>query len=860
MADIPVISLDPYLASVEAVLLALQAAGLIPSLDPLDYIISAFDGKPKLEDTALAALRLQASPWWPLRALGNNLQIWVKNGVPLSTGIASDRQELSYWIQGTIDSLEPIVYNRFNPYSLDHAIWLAMTSQFGDQAIRQLNSEIANQHAQGPLPALPTQPPPTGPPPLPGSDILVTRDGDELGDIGATLSFELTEIYNQLLLMGTELGGKNTECCKNLVLAIGTITAELNAIAKCVCTPGTTPTPIDLTPIVTELAAIVSAIATIAPGPAIDLAPLVAAVNTISATLASAPATDVSGIVTQLKQTNAMMDVPQAIIDAVAQVGLVNPQDAQLAGGGPWAWINTLLHDEWRKLNHPATPDEVNAAKADPVFGPFVSAKLAGTPMPAFKEVLKMSPSVLGEIAGLGIEKAMEVAYPIGKTLYGPMIADMLKVHQSLVSNFKNVQPGGETTEATALLTEALTFGVAAHWAALLGEKIVPGKHMGVTAIAALLAELAGFKEISQGLIDAEVEAAVATPHRYAMNAITRSHLPTAGQAAEMYSRRKITPAQLDQLMAYAGLNPNWVAPITSIAYRPMSPMMLAAGFANADIDMAKLQGALEYMGIRPEDLPLAEQAIVTRSLQQTRQALVHKAITAYGQGVVDDTELQQILTDSGYGKAASKLVMQDALLERRITLAREIESFIVPEVTQGLLTHAQGVQALEAAGIQPWQADLKATLADTRAALTQARKAAAAAHRLALERQRNLTRAAIAEYERGVLDDAGLTAALVALGLDPTLIATIVAVESAKRAGRLKLVYGQLLDPTAARILTESVAALETQFKKQLIDEATVRAQLAALKLDPLEIEALVARWAAARTAATKTGYQLPI
>ena len=53
-----IINLDPYLESVLAVLDVLQAAGLIPNLDPLQFIFDAFDGRPKLEDTELAALRL----------------------------------------------------------------------------------------------------------------------------------------------------------------------------------------------------------------------------------------------------------------------------------------------------------------------------------------------------------------------------------------------------------------------------------------------------------------------------------------------------------------------------------------------------------------------------------------------------------------------------------------------------------------------------------------------------------------------------------------------------------------------------------------------------------------------------------
>ena len=884
--DVVVPPTDLTTATIEAVNLILSQLGI----SPLDILLGLFGGKPKNEDTNNVIWAYNMSAYWPLHALAANLAMALRNGAPISDSRPEIQQEFGTWKKGTVESIQGftgVQQGEGGPgfwtlFSLINRSWGA--SGDGRQAVLQYVKAIDAITI-----VLAQQTQAAGGGTGGGTGGGETRDNDELGQYGDRIINHLNMILKALgattgVAGGGGTGGIDQQCCDKAVAAIASITAELNTIASAFWSlkVGLPAPPVNnlseiatsiaqATGYIKQLADCVCALTPTTGGTTIDLVPLVAAVNStrdvlatfekcVCDALAKGTGTDVSGIVEQLQKSNAMMDVPQAIIDRLAAIGLVTPSDAQLAGGGPWAWINTFLHDEWLKWNHPATPEEIKAAEADPLIGPVLRAKLAGTPLPSFKEVLKMSPSVLGDIAGTVIEATMEAMFPVGQSLFQPMIKSMLEVHSKEINSLGHVPPFAEQAVADKLLSEALQFGVAAHWAAIVGEKVVPGKHMGVTAIAALLAELAGFAEISKGIIGPEVTAAISIPHTYAMNWKTRSHIPTAGQAAEMYSRRKITSLQMSDLMGFAGLPDGWIGPLSSIAYRPMSPMMLAAGFANADVDMAKLQDTLEYMGIRPEDLPLAEQAVITRSLQQTRQALVNEAVTAYGQGVVSDDELAQILTDAGYGKSASKLVMQRALIARRITLARESESYLVPEVTQGLITADEGLQALEAAGVQPWQAQLKITLAETRAALTQARKALAAERKLELQRQRNLTRAAIAEYERGTIDEPGLTAALLALGLDATLVATIVAVENAKRAGRLKLVFGQLLTPSAAKLLEDQVAALETQFKKQLIDETTLRAQLAALNVDAPELDALIARWAAARAAATKTGYVLPV
>ena len=94
---------------------------------------------------------------------------------------------------------------------------------------------------------------------------------------------------------------------------------------------------------------------------------------------------------------------------------------------------------------------------------------------------------------------------------------------------------------------------------------------------------------------------------------------------------------------------------------------------------------------------------------------------------------------------------------------------------------------------------------------------------------------------------------------MDPVLVASIVAVQSAVRAGRVRYLFGLLLTPQQHLLLVERITAIETQLKKQLIDLASARTQLEQLGIDRSDVEALLARWAAAIGKPTATGQLIP-
>lgn len=109
-------------------------------------------------------------------------------------------------------------------------------------------------------------------------------------DLCHNTSFQLSQIYDQIINGFTVLAGKNdNKCCAAVVKAIGDITGQLSIIAAAVTSISGPGTPIDLGPIVTALGELVAAVGAIGTGPAVDLGPLVDAVNMVAATIERTP-------------------------------------------------------------------------------------------------------------------------------------------------------------------------------------------------------------------------------------------------------------------------------------------------------------------------------------------------------------------------------------------------------------------------------------------------------------------------------------------------------------------------------------------------------------------------------------------
>jgi hypothetical protein len=448
---------------------------------------------------------------------------------------------------------------------------------------------------------------------------------------------------------------------------------------------------------------------------------------------------------------------------------------------------------------------------------------------------------------------------------YGPTIANVVKAPVAALARAEfnvattRLESAGLSTPDNALanaataLDEAFSFGVSSAVVTAAFEAAFPEKLNTLNGAGPMLAEMAGFAEVVKAIREPLYKNAFGKSAEYYYRAKFKPELPDEADAVLWHARRKLTDDQLKNIFNYSGLKAEYETPFIESAYRAISPFMLAAGFTNQDIDEQTIRDAAEFMGLQNRDVDLIIKAVQVRSIESLANSYVQEAMTAYGQGVVSDDELDGAFDDASWGAQAKALGRKRALLLRRINLARDAEATVVPEIRNGLLDEISGTTQLEDAGIQPWKAQLQATKANAGAIIAQRKKQLSDAQRLANERVRNLTRAAEAEFQRGNVDVATLTAALLAIPLDPIVAASIVAVQTAIAQGKQKFVYGKLRSATAAAALKLRVGTITEQIYKKVITPDQGYQELSFEDIDAATITQLVA------TAAAKAGLRFP-
>src|SRR5580658_1146298 len=255
---------------------------------------------------------------------------------------------------------------------------------------------------------------------------------------------------------------------------------------------------------------------------------------------------------------------------------------------------------------------------------------------------------------------------------------------QTSLEGKTNIKPTDWKDIASEAFADAAAFGLGSFAVSAAFEAAFPEKLNTLNSLGPMLATMAGFEEVTRASLAPLFYAGIAQPSRYDANSKFRSLLPNLMQAQIMYSRRKITQTTFDQLAAYAGLSPDYVAPLTAASYRPLQPRALATAIQDTAFPTDEIREILEDNALSPSDVNFYEGVLQYNALRNIRNSYITETLTAYGQGVVADTELDEILTNVGWSDDAKALAKSRALLQRRILLAKEVETQVTALVAAG--------------------------------------------------------------------------------------------------------------------------------------------------------------------------------
>lgn len=837
-------------------------------------IFSLFSGgRPKFQDTDALIAAYNQSAYWPLHALASDLQIAAKNGAPISDSNPAIQAQFSAWKQGTIQSIQSFAHQTPGPtgngyWQLQQLIDLSWDWSSGGQgqvlqavkAIDQmtiglslLSSQTTTTSGTGGGGGGGSGGGGTGSGPIPcQSD---NDNQDEILDLCNALQQAIGSLATTI--SGT---GEDSTCCAAVVQAIASVASQLGIIAASISTPSTPSAPVDLSGVVGALQTLVNATLAYMPTAEAIGTLLSTGLNNIAKAVSSAPAFDTSGIVNTLNQSNLNDIIPAAVTDYWVQNGIIQPALAQLFSDRPWPWLHTALAGAasispiigWveRYLGDTADAEagwRMNYNRMQAWTKAGIDALTGFTPATNPKTIGQLG-ALLKAYVGATDKTIQPVLEPFINTILGQLKANG-------PTSIANIGVDPDTPVATAAGI-ALTAGAAAWLLSFAG--IDEGESL--THIAELIGGLLGFEELKdvqlRPLISHGIEK-VATMNAKAM---FQQELPGHGELAALAARSLITAQQYFAWVPFTGLPGQLQQQNLANAYKPINPRAIASLIADTPFDTAQMQAVLQDNSLSPANVQFLLGLLQYNSTKNVRNSYINEAQTAYGDGVVSDEEFQQVLTNAGWSTEAINFATQKALLQRRIRLAAQTESYIVPEVVAGLLTAEEGLNALEASGVQPWYAQLKITLAQTRAQLNLNKKELAAEAKLANQRNRAGVKAAIADFRNGNINSVALEAALLAANQDPLITTLTVATETAIQQGKLKFVYEQLLTPEAAKVLSDQVAALAAQATHLLIDPTTAQAQLQALHVPQPEVTALIARWFASQTKPTEPEQLLPI
>lgn len=446
-----------------------------------------------------------------------------------------------------------------------------------------------------------------------------------------------------------------------------------------------------------------------------------------------------------------------------------------------------------------------------------------------------------------------------GATIWHGVLKDIFSAYRADLRANATTDPAGVDDVISSALQRASYLGVGSRMVTVLFETFLPKKLNFMNWLGPTLAQLSGYDEIVARSRAPQYHHAFGNLAEYNAAQTFRTRAPEGDEAEELAVRGVITPAQYRKLIGWSGLMTEFEEAKLLAAHRPVSVRALSTAFVDVNFPEDQVRDMMRFTGNRDVDIDVMVEAFKEKSVANLRAQYLSAMVRSTELGTMTTADLDAELTRLKFSDEARNLIQLTVATRKLEQLAELYRKSVSEGYKYGTISDAQYVPALEAIGIG--EADANAHYAvDSIAKNGRIIQAALKdEQRLEAARTRAAIAAAVAEFRAGDPGEAELLGKLLAAGVDPAIATMIVGAQVARALGSQVILYGVTLPRADAVVLRENVAAVEAQYKKQLINDAQARTALENLGLPERNLTPMLATWAALKVATGKYAEKLP-
>lgn len=689
------------------------------------------------------------------------------------------------------------------------------------------------------------------PPPIPQPCQPSGQPGDELTNGMDCINANLLYLQWQLSQLQLGMTGQPTNpdpvTCTQLSGLLNATNAWLYVISQAITNSGSGGgPPINLEPIttaLTELAIVANSYASVWNT---NTGAVVTGLDNIASAVTNSQTFNCNGIADQLKSLNDNDIAGKDLLDQLVSLGVLDPQVGQILGDPARVRIDPGRYapETIKVLKYLST---VDTAEANRILA-YLKDLLA--------KIFDWANTELGAfITGTNTPATM-----ILQQLEAPLLSltthtsdwidlvpkSVMQLTETVMENGGPITPDNAEDRGFRAFGFAFLIGQGIHILADLAKFLGYPMSSLWSSNAALLVELLAYDDIRRNLHGPYWEASIGANRKYQVNAKFRPYVPGTGPALGQYARRKITDAQVNALLGYAGVRADYVDSTKAVAFRPLNPRQLTGLYTDAPFNRTEVQTLLEDSGISDANIPTLLDAYEYKSVSSLRQGYVASVIRSSELGTISEAELNTDLSGIGYGNDAINLIVltiAQKKLDNLLSLyRREIDTLY--QTNQ--LTDAQYLPALETAGMDPDLAQGYYGIASAKLHGKELAAAARAAAKIEAQTIRLNLSTTKSLYLSGQIDDALMAAGVAASGLSIDLIPMTVALFTAEYSAKRVDAFGLLLPRNQAILLREKVAAVKEQYIKSLVDSTYVTNMLNNYAIPESNRDALLSAWTA--------------